>query len=258
MSRFADWFWRAAFAGCALFLCGIPVVLLTYKMQPVAAGLCLAISSMLLLLFAILVPLERMTKGLFLVCLAVLSSLLYSLTVGPTFALLQADNGTIVSSTGKYIASKEFFSTGAIGEWLLTKIDRTQVDFFTQAGKLFDSLMLFVNLACAGAGGSLIAVEADRRSKVIKIAEHPSSGPASTPDPTVTPDSSPLIRSLAAKMDNQAEALGSLKTHISNIDLRISTLIAQQARFGRKLVIAGIIGAAVLGFVIGGLVFANI
>lgn len=250
MIRFADWVCRAGLAVCAVVFCGIPVIWLTYEMQPVAAGLCLAACSILLPL-ALLAPLERLTKGLFLVGLAVLSAALYSTTVGPMFALLKAENGVIVSSTGQFVASHEFLSTGTIGEWLLKKLNLTQVEFLTQAGKLFDSFILFMNLACAGAGGSLIAVEGDRRSKVIQIDKEQAAVIPLSPIPAAISDPTPMIHSLIAEMNSQTEMLAGLNVQVSTLEQRISMLIAQQASFRRKVVI----GAAVLGLVIGGAVF---
>lgn len=259
MGRYAEWTRRTAFFVGSLILSWILVIWFTYMMQPVAAGLSLVITTLFLLMpIAILAPQERLTKGVFLVGLAFLSNLLYSLTVGPSFTLLEAQNGIFASDTGKTIAATEFFTTGAVGQWLLAALSRTQIDFLTQAQKLFDSLLTFVNLACAGAGGSLIAVEADRRSQVIKIAEHSSSVTATSPARTAAPESSPQIGSLTEKLENQAGVLASLDRQITTVDQRISILVEQQARFGRKIVIAGIIGAGVLGFVLGALVFTNI
>jgi hypothetical protein len=254
MSRFADWVCRAGLAVCTVVLCGIPVIWLTYEMQPVAAGLCLAACSILLPL-ALLAPLERLTKGLFLVGLAVLSAALYSTTVGPMFALLKAENGVIVSSTGQFVACHEYFSTGTIGEWLLKKLNLTQVEFLTQAGKLFDSFIVFMNLACAGAGGSLIAVEGDRRSKVIPIDKEQAAVTPLSPIPAAISDPTRMIRSLIAEMNSQTEMLARLSAQVCTLEQRISMLIVQQARFRRKVVIAAIIGAAALGLAIGGAVF---
>ncbi|WP_419737274.1 hypothetical protein [Pseudomonas sp. COR18] len=167
------------------------------------------------------------------------------------FALLKVENHVIVSSTGQFVASHEFFSTGTIGEWLLKKLNLTQVEFLTQAGKLFDSFILFINLACAGAGGSLIAVEGDRRSKVIPIDMEQAAVTPLSPKPAMISDPTPMIRSLIAEMNSQTEMLASLSAQVSTLEQRISMLIVQQARFRRQAVI----GAAVLGLAIGGAVF---
>lgn len=253
MRRFLDWIWRAVLIAAVGGFYALAIVNRANAEQPVVAGLILSVGLVLLVLL-LLAPINRLSKGIFLVGLAVLSTLIYSTFVEPLFALLGATNGTVLSEDGVDIARHEYFTSGTSGAELLASLGINQAEFFRKAATIFSNFTLLINLACAGAGGSLIALEGDRTSRDIGDPGQQTTPPA----PALVPDAAPSIRSLTEKVDSQAGVLASLDRQISTVDQRISILLAQQARFGRKLVIGGIIGAAVLGFALGALVFSKI
>ena len=240
------------------------IVQFTISTQPVLAGVSLVTGGLALFILIILARIERMTKGLLLVGLAVITALLNSVMVEPMFALLNTVDG-------KTSAAKEAV-TLHYGQWILQNFDMDSAQFFNASKQWINAMLSFINIACAGAGGSIIAVEGDRMSIVRpvgiwkgwrgwrgwrgwKCKTKNASGSTSTA--SATPDTSPFMHSLSGKMDRQAEAVSDLCRLISGLDKQMTTLSEQQNRIKLAFQVTAVVIAVVVGFALGAVVFSR-
>lgn len=234
------------------------IVQFTISSQPILAGGWLAVGGLALFILIILARIERMAKGLLLVGLAVMTTLLNSVMVEPMFALLN-------TMDGKSNAAKEALNP-PFREWVLKNSGMNFVQLFDASKQWINAMSSFVNIACAGAGGSIIAVEGDRTSIVRSVSswtgwrvwkrktKNVSGCTSTTP---VTPDFSPLMHTLDGKMDRQAETTSELLKLISGLDKQMATLSEQQNRIRWALQLIALVIAVVVGFALGAVVFSR-
>jgi len=232
----------------------------TISTQLVLAGVSLVTGGLALFILIILARIERMTKGMLLVSLAVITALLNSVMVEPMFVLLNTVDG-------KASAAQEVI-TLHYGKWILENFEMNSVQFLNASKQWINAMLSFINIACAGAGGSIIAVEGDRMSIVRPVGswrgwKNWKSWKSKTKNPTgstttaVTPDTSALMHSLSGKMDRQAEAVSDLFTLISGLDEQMTTLSEQQNRIKWAFQITAVVAAVVVGFAVGAVVFSR-
>jgi len=234
------------------------MVQFTISNQPILAGGWLVIGGLTLFILIILARIERMAKGLLLVGLAVMTTLLNSVMVEPMFALIN-------TMDDKSDAVKEALNL-PVREWILENSGMNFAQLFDASKQWINAMSSFVNIACAGAGGSIIAVEGDRTSIVRSVSTWTGwrvwkrktknvSGCTSTAP--VTPDINLLMHILDGKMDRQAEAASELLKLISGLDKQMATLSEQQNRIRWALQLIALVIAVVAGFVLGAVVFGR-
>jgi hypothetical protein len=227
--------------------------------QPILAGFSLVTGGVLLFVLIILAPIERMTKGLFLIQLAIITAVLNSLMVEPLLALLKMENGKYIAETGQHIANHESL-TLQYGDWLWANLQMTSAEFFEVSTGLINAMLAFINMACAGAGGSIIAVEGDRTSIVRPVGIWKAKkSKVSEPEPVAPAalDTSPLIYALSGKMDLQTETVSNLAQQISYLDKQIANFAEQQTRMGWIRLLIAVVVTAVVSFAISAAVFAR-
>jgi hypothetical protein len=236
----------------------------TISTQPVLAGVSLVTGGLALFILIILARIERMTKGMLLVSLAVITALLNSVMVEPMFVLLNTVDG-------KTSAAQEVI-TLHYGKWILENFEMNSFQFLNASKQWINAMLSFINIACAGAGGSIIAVEGDRMSivrpvvswrgwkewKIWKIWKSKTKNPSGSTSPTaVIPDTSTFMHSLGGKMDRQAEAMSDLFKLIAGLDKQMTTLSKQQNRIRWAFQITAVAAAVVVGFAVGAVVFSR-
>lgn len=230
----------------------------TVASQPILAGIALVIGGLALFILIILTRMERMAKGLALVGLAVLAALLNSVMVEPLISLLN-------TVEGKHLVAKELISL-KYGGWIWEHLSMDTAQFLDASKKWINAMLSFINIACAGAGGSIIAVEGDRtsierpvgiwrglriwRCKTKKVSGSASAAPAN-------PDTTPFIQALGGKMDRQTVAVSDLVKLVSGLDKQLSTLTEQRDRNKWKLQVTALVVAVLMGFALGAVVFSH-
>ncbi|WP_422420619.1 hypothetical protein [Pseudomonas sp. GZD-222] len=192
----------AAFLAAVAFLATIPVSV--NHLQPIIGGSLLIGSSTVLLALVIIAPLKRMQKGGFLLGIAVLTLSFKELCLDPVYGKVPSDTELLSSWTG----------------W-------SQAATLSVGASVFKVLVNFINLACAGAGGSLIAVESDRTATEAPLHKPQT---ASSVRGAQASDAQPILESLCHKVDTHASELKAL-------DRSLEAIIKQQQASNRMLLI---------------------
>lgn len=174
---------------CLPFLAaGWSVYLAVLCIQPIVAGAVLIASATAMLGLIVSARMPRLSKGLSLVGVAVISTTLYEMC--------------IKSQIGRVTAESP--------EWISAWTGLDQIAVLSIGANTLATLVSFMNLACAGAGGSIIAVEGDRTSIESPLPENPAANSAISLSGTQT-DYLPLLQSLSQKVNSQTVAINTLE-----------------------------------------------
>jgi hypothetical protein len=219
--------------------------------QPVVAGVSLVTGGLTLFILITSAPIGPMQKGIALVGLAVITALMNTITIEPMLAFLNLESN-------KEMVKDQILSFG-LSAWASEHVELTYVQLFGAITKWLNATLYFINLACAGAGASFIAVAGDRTKAVKqKDASQGKIEPiGTTPSTIAAPDISPLIRALGEKIDKQSENVSDLATLIARVETQVSTLAAQQIRNSRISRINAIAGGAIVIIAIGAVVLGR-
>lgn len=237
------------FAAAVFFWAYLPIQYIA-SAQPIVAGGSLVSGGLIFMILITIAPIGRVQKGIFLVGLAIITALLNTVAVEPMFALLSSERG-------KYIAGQEQLFLH-FGGWIKEHLQMDSTQFLDASTKWINAMLSFINVACAGAGGSLIAVEGDRKSVKTKDEVEGQIQDSNVSTPIVAaPDTSPLVQALGGKIDRQSDAISDLSKLISRVEAQLNTINAQQVRINRVSKLTAIVIAAGFSFTIGAVVFGR-
>jgi hypothetical protein len=156
-------------------------------------------------------------------------------------------------------SNKEMVKKAIDSFWLSTLVSEhiglTPIQSFRAITKWLDAILYFINLACSGAGASLIAVAGDRKHK--DASQNKVEPTDTTPLTIAAPDISPFIRVLGEKIDKQFENVSDLTTLIAKVEAQVSTLNAKQVRLNRILQMIAIAVASIFVIAIGAVMFGR-
>ncbi|CAI8907664.1 hypothetical protein [Pseudomonas zeae] len=218
----------------------------TASREPIAAGVSLVTGGLALFILIILAPIGPMLKGIALLALAVITALMNTITIEPMLAYLNLESS-------KEMVNKEIDSFW-FSAWVSEHLKLTRIQSFGAITKWLNAILYFINLACAGAGASLIAVAGERKKDASQNKVHPT---GTTPSTIAATDISPLIRVLGEKIDKQFENVSDLTTLIAKVEAQVSTLNAKQIRLNRILQIIAIAVASMFIIAIGAVIFGR-
>jgi hypothetical protein len=215
--------------------------------EPIAAEFSLVTGGLGLFILIIFAPIEPMPKGIALLGLAVITALISKITIEPMLADLNSES------------NKEMVKKAIDSFWLSTLVSEhiglTPIQSFRAITKWLDAILYFINLACSGAGASLIAVAGDRKHK--DASQNKVEPTDTTPLTIAAPDISPFIRVLGEKIDKQFENVSDLTTLIAKVEAQVSTLNAKQVRLNRILQMIAIAVASIFVIAIGAVMFGR-
>jgi hypothetical protein len=194
------------------------IYLAVLKAQPLVAGFTLILASVIMLGLVIRMSLKRMTKGLLLVGIAVLSPMIYAIAIESQFERPPAEGI----------------------EWVSWLFDWDKVAVLKIGQDVLKSMSTFINLACAGAGGSIIAVEGDKTIIESILTPAPVQNvEQSLIQPVI--DNTAMIQSIHTSLDRQ-------ERRVDSLDQQLTTLAEKHDRLERQLL--GIGGGLVSALVI--------
>lgn len=219
----------------------------TASSEPIAAGVSLVTGGLALFIVIILAPIGPMLKGIALLALAVITALMNTITIEPMLAYLNLESSKEMV--------KEEMDSFWLSAWVSEHLKLTHIQSFGAITKWLNAILYFINLACAGAGASLIAVAGERKQKdALQNKVEPT---GTTPLTIAAPDISPLIRVLGEKIDKHLENVSDLTTLIAKVEAQVSTLNAKQIRLNRILQIIAIAVASMFIIAIGAVMFGR-
>ncbi|HFL7941103.1 TPA: hypothetical protein ACG5DM_004196 [Pseudomonas putida] len=188
-----------AIAALAWFL---GTVVCTYALHPIVSGYTLVISAAVLMAAALYWLQDRLTKGWSLVGLAVTTTWMYGYIIEPKFAALAPRPG----------------------DWISLSV------------LMIKTLIECLNLACAGAGGSIIASDGEHNRVELPIHGR---APGEENAPQGSEQLSHLSSSIHLKLDGQAQLVRSLET-------TLQVLTSEHRQLKRLIwICAGSVGALV-------------
>lgn len=159
----------------------------TTKNQPVAGGIILLCTAAFTFGVLIYRHFERVHKGMCLVGLAVITAFISELCITGRINRIADD-------------PQSWSSLWCVGGDLTVAM----------WSSFYSTGLSFINLACAGAGGSIIAVEADRSSIELPLPGHTGMEP-NLPQSGPHTDYQALLQSLSQKVDSQTVAINTLE-----------------------------------------------
>jgi hypothetical protein len=215
--------------------------------EPIAAGVSLVTGGLALFILIIFAPIEPMIKGIALLGLAVITVLISKITIEPMLANLNLESSQEMV--------KKAIDSFWLSAWVSEHLKLPHIQSFGAITKWLDAILYFINLACAGAGASLIAVAGERKQKdALQNKVEPT---GTTPLTIAASDMSPLIRVLGEKIDKHLENVSDLTTLIAKVEAQVSTLNAKQIRLNRILQIIAIAVASMFVIAIGAVMFGR-
>lgn len=150
-------------------------IFITTSVHPIAGGFTLAISAGVLMAALLLGKQDRVTKGWYLVGLAVVTTWMYGFVIEPKIVVLAPRRG----------------------------------DWVSLCEMMIKTIVECLNLACAGAGGSIIAAEGERRCVELPVHDQ-DHHVVKVPQQSV--DINPFVSSVHQKLDDQVELIKALDT----------------------------------------------